>query len=983
MSNSSIMSIREMIDTAFGESDVNVVNFKLIQTVLYILARQLRVLERRVQLTIQPSVYPSSSGLSISEVKIKASMPKKKKNIKAPAPSQEKSLSKPMPGQAKSKPETLKTTIDLTSSSKTISDPTKSSASKSSSSKTETTKTTTDLSSSTKTTTEPTESSTSKTTSDFTKTSTEKSSSSKTTSDFTKTSTLLSSSSKTTSDQTKTSTEKSSSSKTTTEPTKTSTEKSSTEMSSSLKTSTEMSSTDKSSSSKSKSTSDKPTSDERKKKEFHNMLQIIEEQREREIRTIHQRANSKEEAARSPTPMASLDTMETQYEKLLIVERVPSDATKTTKERKKSHTPQVSVVTQEQFENLAIAVREIQNKFGAIGKATFPENPQLMQELRRGASLTNAMAALQLSARLEAAEKALDLMMELVTEMAMKKGININFETKQQGTAETPETKVVFEANNTESQEHPSQSQKHRTITKTSDVKSRDKVSSIQMSKSATSTFGLETSLDARVEEATERSVEPAEEQTIEIELKPSIQKPTNLIKPMDLEQAMKEMYDGMMKAVNNITNKTSATAENALKTSNRLEAKLEAALNLGDRMDNLDALVSEYVEQINIMDTNLSSQMTNYQEQLTQMQHDLESGLENMAEAMANTGGDTVAVAELNAHFTDLQVDFDNTNTRQKELKEYQDCLSLDLQALLKQIEILRETKSDREEVADALRDKAGLGALNGLVTLQQFNAVRGDFEKRIGAAYDKFNNQEIIWQKAIDDLLRELNEKADLVQVMCLRDDVNNNLDKLNSRLHTMMEIVGEPRAAAVAKRLFRNTACLSCNTPANMEIEEPGLIPALPAFPKTSKRPPTIGAEGDSNKNKEDIKVCYPGQPIQHPIDERAQICTRYCGGSHTAVPNTLGRAPGGMIVTSMPRDLATGVGSDGKVYIIDENNKIRKPCVPCNQPYVTIPQPSEADQAPTETSDMVPWDFMQAFEPDITEDVTPPPPTDDLD
>lgn len=60
----------------------------------------------------------------------------------------------------------------------------------------------------------------------------------------------------------------------------------------------------------------------------------------------------------------------------------------------------------------------------------------------------------------------------------------------------------------------------------------------------------------------------------------------------------------------------------------------------------------------------------------------------------------------------------------------------------------MLREIKSDRDEVADALRDKAGLGELNGLVTQQQFDAVRGDIEQRIGASYDKFNNQEIVWQ-------------------------------------------------------------------------------------------------------------------------------------------------------------------------------------------------------------------------------------------
>lgn len=63
----------------------------------------------------------------------------------------------------------------------------------------------------------------------------------------------------------------------------------------------------------------------------------------------------------------------------------------------------------------------------------------------------------------------------------------------------------------------------------------------------------------------------------------------------------------------------------------------------------------------------------------------------------------------------------------------------------------MLRDTKSDREEVADALRDKAGISELNGLVALQHFEAVRGDFEKRIGAAYEKFNNQESIWQVSV----------------------------------------------------------------------------------------------------------------------------------------------------------------------------------------------------------------------------------------
>lgn len=53
-----------------------------------------------------------------------------------------------------------------------------------------------------------------------------------------------------------------------------------------------------------------------------------------------------------------------------------------------------------------------------MGTAGFPENMELMQQLRRGASLTDAMAALQLSARLEATEKTLERMLSLITELA-------------------------------------------------------------------------------------------------------------------------------------------------------------------------------------------------------------------------------------------------------------------------------------------------------------------------------------------------------------------------------------------------------------------------------------------------------------------------------------------------------------------------------------------------------------------------------------
>ncbi|CAH2107253.1 unnamed protein product [Euphydryas editha] len=842
MSNSSIMTVREMIDSAFGEPNENVVNLKLVQTILIILARQLRILERKVGIEIGPSLIRSTSSIFIREVKLLAK--KNKKALKDTDLANNNNKGVP----------TVKVPLVGTPTNKhhqhTTVQPTSSSSDKSS----EGTK------------------------------------------------------SKSTADKTSTS-----------------------GPSSSLKTSTALTSSDK--------TTDEATTEDYKRK----------------------RADSREEAERAPTPMKSLDSIEMQFEKLLIVERVSTEDVKAQTGRSRdSKGLQLSIVTKEQFDNLAQIVKELQEKFSSAGKPEFPENIQLMQDLRKGASLTDAMAALQLSARLDAAEATLQQMMTLVTDLATRKGIEI-----------------------TEVQEV---SQKSTT------PKSRKKIPKSEKNTSqGIVTQGISTdvikiqSIDASDSEIVDNVVEEPSLEIMDIsKIKP------DMINFSEMDQAIQEVYDILIKSVKNITNKIASNAENALKIAHKLEEKLNNTSSLDNRMNNLEALVSEYTEQINVLDTGLSSQMTNYQEQLTQMQHDLEAGLESMTEALANTGGDTAAVTELNLNFTNLQVDFDATNMRQKELKENQEVLSSNLQDLWKQIELLRGTKSDRDEVADALRDKAGLGALNGLVTQQQFDAVRGDFEKRIGASYDKFNNQEIIWQKAIDDLLRELHEKADLMQVASLRDDINCNLEKLRNRINAMMDIVGEPKSAAISKKLFRDTACLSCSSPAHMDIEEPNTIPSLPVLPNTLL-PSSVKANNImAPKEDGDHGLCYPGKPIPHVKDPRSHYCRRYCGGSHTVLSTTVKRAPSEMIISSALRNITTGPGSNEKTNDPDLNTK---PCIPCNLQNLQAAQPNQATKEdrsvhPREEleSDVIELDFFAKTSSLVKNDGesisrTPPPPSDD--
>lgn len=71
-------------------------------------------------------------------------------------------------------------------------------------------------------------------------------------------------------------------------------------------------------------------------------------------------------------------------------------------------------------------------------------------------------------------------------------------------------------------------------------------------------------------------------------------------------------------------------------------------------------------------------------------------------------------------------------------------------------------------------------------------------------------------------------------------LRTSIKNNLQNLKQRITYVAEIVGEPKAAALARKLHRDATCLSCAAPAYMDTEE-CILPMLPAV-----RSQSIGIE-----------------------------------------------------------------------------------------------------------------------------------------
>lgn len=107
-------------------------------------------------------------------------------------------------------------------------------------------------------------------------------------------------------------------------------------------------------------------------------------------------------------------------------------------------------------------------------------------------------------------------------------------------------------------------------------------------------------------------------------------------------------------------------------------------------------------------------------------------------------------------------------------------------------------------------------------------------------------------------------------MVQLECLKDGMLKHLNELSARMDAIAAIVGEPKTAVITKKLFRDSACICCSTPATMDMETSQQFPKLPKFPG--------GKRGEDSENKKEItgdgdtRPCYYGLPILHPIDPR---------------------------------------------------------------------------------------------------------------
>lgn len=320
----------------------------------------------------------------------------------------------------------------------------------------------------------------------------------------------------------------------------------------------------------------------------------------------------------------------------------------------------------------------------------------------------------------------------------------------------------------------------------------------------------------------------------------------------------------------------------------------LQSSSSLEARVTELELHFKECSETIGVMDNTFNEQFTTLQQNLIDLEKEIGEIIERINAGLpgGDTGTSEQGGRELYNKVMMLQEELEKLAQTATKLLDDKDDRQSNMDALLEQIELLKTIKANREDLQDALANKADSCTVNKKVSHDQFDAACDELSRSIEEAVGKLTQQESLWQQALLDIQNEIENKLDKMELTPLRDFVHNKLKMLQDRLKALAALKQDTEAAGTKSRLLRNVNCLSCDKDVVMRKEiEPGTNPPPPSFPASKGLGPYLAYELDQLRKQQ--KFASHGRNLNHfenaiggsKLDKNEYLCNRYCGGSHT--------------------------------------------------------------------------------------------------
>ncbi|KAI8430048.1 hypothetical protein MSG28_000481 [Choristoneura fumiferana] len=315
------------------------------------------------------------------------------------------------------------------------------------------------------------------------------------------------------------------------------------------------------------------------------------------------------------------------------------------------------------------------------------------------------------------------------------------------------------------------------------------------------------------------------------------------------------------------------------------------AAAEMMERLAKLEKRIQQCCDSISKKDGTSQDQMSNFQDQLEALSKQMADITKDLSAGKLSPDlvKDLQGLMELFKTVQDMQAQLKEVHDTALQLAAEKEDRQAHMNALLEQIEILKTIKLDREDMVEAMADKADLRMLARKVSHDQFEMACDDLSRGLEHAIGKLNVQESLWQQALDDIQREIETKLDKMELSPVKEFFNNKLRQLQEHLKKMASLRREAEAADAIRK------AQATNMP-QRNLNDWETIDKQMSQPK-------------------------PPQKVRSETDKH--ICNRYCGGSHTVTTPAQRVARTGHFIKQWGPDvvpLSSGyaTGDDGRLY-----------------------------------------------------------------
>ncbi|KYN31970.1 Glutamine-rich protein 2 [Trachymyrmex septentrionalis] len=347
---------------------------------------------------------------------------------------------------------------------------------------------------------------------------------------------------------------------------------------------------------------------------------------------------------------------------------------------------------------------------------------------------------------------------------------------------------------------------------------------------------------------------------------------------------------------------------------------------------------LEQCLEAVKNVETTHGEALNNVTQRVILLESDFRNLLEKVNIIQEVDKTDSADVNTLITQVQKIETDMETIGQTMNKLLEDKEKKEAHINTLLEQIEVLKTVKANKEDIEDALADKADAHAMKRKVSHEQFDAACDDLARGLEEAIDKLSKQESIWQQALDEVQNEIATKLDKAEMVPLKDFVDDKLKSLHEKLKIMIEARREIEAAGT-KKLLTDVQCISCDKDVVMRTEEVGKFRTEP-FPCSTSIKPYLTYELDQVR-KQQKKLPYSRNLIQFEaaVHEEAKkmkakeemlvksprdhLSNRYCGGSHTVTTPQQRIMRAGHFLTQWGPEtiqLTDGLirGKDGQMY-----------------------------------------------------------------